>query len=204
MSALAISAGGFFMNYQSFQQRTLPPEIFTKINNFQLHSDPLTAVAEIDFSVSNRSSNSTHIVACSVTTDGLNGGGGGYGEQLKPCNFEPNSSSTSLPFEIQSGQTQFFTITHIQDLTSYDGNGELALKLMGIDLNEIVESLAEGSCTTSFSVSFRSRAFGQNCPLVESDTTQEAFTLLLQTGDGQIVEKPIYLTLNQSWPWNRY
>ena len=89
-------------------------------------------------------------------------------------------------------------------MTSYDGDGELALKLMGIDLDEIVDSLAEKVCTTSFNVSFRSWAFNQNCPLVENGTDQKAFTLLLQTGDGQIVEKAIYLTLNQSWPWNRY
>lgn len=203
--ALAISAGSLYLSFLSFRSAQLPPEVSTRLNEFELVDNPISVSANFDFSVSNHSSQSLFIVKCEVATDGLNGGGGGYGEWYSPCELEEFDATGGL--ELAPGQTEFFSVSHSQDLDSYDP--ALALELMGIELGSIEAMLADGPCTARISVRRAGAGMNQNCGLVQSSTdqfpnrrpTQKVFDLILQTGTGDLIRTPIYLSIWQPWPW---
>lgn len=203
--ALVVSAGSFYLSYLSFRSGLLPPEVSTRLNEFELVDSPLSVSASFDFSVSNHSSQQLFIVKCEVATDGLNGGGGGYGERFSPCGLEDFDATGGL--ELAPGQTEFFSVMHSQDLDSYDP--KFALELMGIELDSIHASLAEGPCTARISVSRTGGGMNQNCGLMQSSSdyfpsrtpSQKVFDLVLQTGTGELIRTPIYLSVWQPWPW---
>jgi hypothetical protein len=189
----------------SYSRSYISPEFATRLNQFELTNNPISVSAYFDFSVSNHSSKPLFIVKCEVATDGLNGGGGGYGEWFSPCGIEEFESAGGL--ELSPGQTEFFAVKHTQDLDSYDPN--FALELMGIDLTAIQSALAEGSCIARISVRRTGSGMNQNCGLMQSSDegfisrtpSQKVFDLVLQTGTGDLVRTPVYLSMNQPWPW---
>ena len=203
--ALAVSAGSFYISFLSFKSDFLPPEVYTRLNEFRLVDNPTSVSAIFDFSVSNRSSQPLFLVKCEVATDGLNGGGGGYGEWFSPCGLDEFDVAGSL--ELAPGQTEFFSVSHEQDLDSYDP--ALALKLMGIEYSSIKSSLIESPCTARISVRRTGAGMSQSCGLVKSAVdqfpgrkpTQKVFDLILQTGKGDLIITPIYLYMWQAWPW---
>ena len=203
--ALAVSAGSFYLSFLSFRSGLLPPEVSTRLNEFKLVDNPISVSASFDFSVSNHSSQPLFIVKCEVSTDGPNGGGGGYGEWFSPCGLEEFDAAGGL--ELSPGQTEFFSVMHSQDLDSFDP--ALALELMGIELGSIESSLSEGPCTAQVSVGRTGGGMSQNCGLMQSSMdqfpsrrpTQKVFDLVLQTGTGELIRTPIYLSIWQPWPW---
>lgn len=203
--ALAVSASSLYLSFLSFRSGRLPPEVNTRLNEFELVANPISVSASFDFSVSNHSSRTLFIVKCEVATNGLNAGGGGYGERFSPCGLEEFDATGGL--ELSPSQTEFFSVVHNQDLDSFDP--ALALKLMGIELGAIESSLAEGPCTAQLSVSRNGAGMNQNCGLMQSSTdhflsrrpTQKVFDLVLQTGTGDLIRTPVYLSIWQPWPW---
>lgn len=203
--ALAVSTGSLYLSFLSFRSGQLPPEVSTRLNEFELVSNPISVSAKFDFSVSNHSSRQLFIVKCEIATDGLNGGGGSYGKWYSPCGIKEFNATGGL--ELAPGQTEFFSVSHSQDLDSYDP--ALALELMGIELISIETLLAKGPCTARMSVGRASAGMNQNCALMQSPTdqfpnrrpTQKVFDLVLQTGTGDLIRTPIYLSMWQPWPW---
>lgn len=203
--ALVISAGSFYVSYLSYSSSFLSPEVATRLNKFELTNSPISVLANFDFSISNHSSKPLFIVKCEVATDGLNGGGGGYGEWFSPCDIEEFESTGGL--ELSAGQTEFFTIRHKQDLDSYDP--KLALQLMGINLINIQSALDKGSCVANISIRRTGFGMNQNCGLIQSSDkdfisrtpSQKVFDLVLQTGTGDLIRTPVYLSTYQPWPW---
>lgn len=203
--ALAISAGSLYLSFLSFRIARLPPEVSTRLNEFELVDNPISVSAKFDFSVSNHSSQSLFIVKCEVATDGLNGGAGGYGEWYSPCGLEEFDAPGGL--ELAPGQTEFFSVVHSQDLDSYDP--AIALELMGIELSSIEASLVNGPCFARISVGRTGAGMGQNCGLMQSSTdqfssrrpSQKVFELIVQTGAGDLIRTPVYLSIWQPWPW---
>lgn len=203
--ALAVSTGSLYLSYLSFRNGLIPPEVSTRLTEFELVGSPVSVSASFDFSISNHSSQPLFIVKCEVATDGLNRGGGGYGERFSPCGLEDFDETVGL--ELAPGQTEFFTVMHSQDLDSYDP--KLALGLMGIELGSIQSSLAKGPCTARISVGRTGSGMNQNCGLLQSSSdqfpsrkpSQKVFELVLQTGTGELIRTPIYLSMWQPWPW---
>lgn len=203
--ALAVSAGSLYISYLSYSRSFLSPEVATRLNQFELTNSPISVSANFDFSVSNHSSQPLFIVKCEIATDGLNGGAGGYGEWFSPCGIDEFEDTGGL--ELAPGQTEFFAVKHAQDLDSYDPN--FALELMGIDLAAIQSGLAEGSCIAKISAPRTGSGMNQNCRLVQSSDeefksrtpSQKVFDLVLQTGTGDLIRTPVFLSMYQPWPW---
>ena len=147
--ALTVSAGSLYLSYLSYSRGLISPEVATRLNEFELTDSPISVSAALDFSVSNHSSQPLFIVRCEVATDGINSGGGGYGEWYSPCGIEEFEVAGGL--ELAPGQTDFFAVKHTQELDSFDP--DLALYLMGINLSAIKPSLAKGPCTARIDVS---------------------------------------------------
>ena len=203
--ALVVSSSSFYLSYLGYRSGFLPAEISTRLNTFAVSDDPLSISANFDFSVSNHSSRSIFIVNCEVAIDGLPTGGGGYGERFAPCNIDQISSNGGL--ELASGQTEFFTVEHLQSLD--DHSPVMALDLMGIDLAAIRPKLAVGNCVANLSTRRNGGGMNQNCQLMQSSIdsfphrtpTQKVFDLVLQTGTGDLIRGSVYLSLHQPWPW---
>lgn len=203
--ALVVSTGSLYLSYLSFRSGLLPPEVSTRLNELILTDNPISVSASFDFSISNHSSQPLFIVKCEVATDGLNGGAGAYTEWFSPCGIGEFEETRGL--ELAPGQTEFFSVSHTQSLESYDPN--FALELMGIDLSAIQASLAEGPCTARVSVHRTGSGMNQDCGLMQLSSeqslnrkpSQKAFDLVLQTGTGQLIRTPVYLSMYQPWPW---
>lgn len=204
--ALAVSVGSLVLSYLGYRSGFIPPQVSTRLNEFVLTSDPISVAANFDFSLSNHSSRPLFIVKCEVATDGLNRGGGGYGERYAPCGIEEFETAGGL--ELAPGQTEFFTVNHTQDLDSYDSS--LALDIMGIDLDNIRDDLSDGPCVAELSTRRGGASTYQNCALMESSIdsfsrtpSQQVFVLSLQTGTGELIRTPVYLSINQPWSWGK-
>lgn len=158
----------------------------------------MSVTAELEISISNRSSNPIFAVSCNIATDRLNTGAGSYGERLKPCDLEDFQKNE--PIEILPGQTRFFSFTHTQEnLDSYDLG--FALEKMGVDVEQILDAVSAGDCKASFRVGYSGGGFGQSCQIASPRTTHQAFSVLVQIGTGEIIRGPIWLGSRQPWPW---
>jgi hypothetical protein len=201
--ALVVSFGSLYLSSLSFRSGLLPPEVATRLNEFVLADDPLSVSANFDFSISNHSSQKLFIAKCEIATDGFSVGGGAIGERFSPCGIE--EFKTPRGFEILPGQTEFFSMDYVHELDQY--NPGFQLELMGIDLADIRNSLAQDTCTVEFSFRRMGSSMHQTCGLMQSaidhgrKPSQKVFVLVLQTGTGDIVRAPVYLSLYQPWPW---
>ena len=203
--ALVVSAGSLYVSYLSYTRIFILPEVYARLNYFELSNNPIAVSANFDFSVSNRSSQAIFIVNCEVATDGLHTGAGGYGEGFSPCGIGQFESAGGQ--ELAPGQTEFFTVNYTQKLESYEAS--LALKLMGIDLAEIQSSLVDGPCRVQIAVDRNHSSMNQNCALIKSSLeqrisrtlSQKVSDLVLQTGAGELIRTPVYLSTHQPWPW---
>lgn len=206
--ALLFSGISAAISYQVYRERHLPPEIFVTMSQFYIEEDPFIVGADLTFSVANRSNQNLNVLSCSILTDGLHTGAGRFGERASICDFSGDQFSPAEPLLLGPGETRFFHLQHVQDVSGYDP--VFTLGLMGIDLNMISDRLKEERCYLQFSWPRAAAGSGwsQNCPITyggqsfAESSGNQVFTLVIQTGSAESVRVPILLSPNQVWPWD--
>jgi len=135
-SALLISILGFLINWSIFKAESIPPEVFVILDKFRVSTSPSSISADFRVSIMNRSSKTIYLTNCSVVTEGVETGDGGYGEGVSACIYKSNLLSSLDNVIVEAGQTRIIPISYIQELKV---EPESTLKEMGIDYSRIVE-----------------------------------------------------------------
>ncbi len=203
--ALGASLLALLISYLAYRNDTLPPHVSTRLTQFAVTGRPVTIQAKFDVSISNLSSRSVYIIKCEIAINGIGDGGGGYTESFIPCKTELFDEGKR--FEIASGATEFFSLD--SEIPVHEHDEKTALSLMGIDVDDISERLEEGPCVADISTRRTGASASQNCSLIQRSSggflsdgpSQQVLSFVLQDGTGNIIRTPIYLSLNQVWPW---
>jgi hypothetical protein len=90
-------------SYLSFQKNKAPPEIFARLSKLEVLIEEEAVAAEVDFSISNRSSREITIMHCAFISERLSGGAGGYAAKPSPCNFNGKSFDENNPLVVLPG-----------------------------------------------------------------------------------------------------
>lgn len=203
--ALVVSVLGFGLNYWSFRQNSVPPEVFVLLKKWVVSRKNHSVSGEMVISVSNKSSKTVFIVSCKVATENVSVGEG-HAEKFVPCLLPNGDWDDKSDGQIESGQSRFFRVKYELPL---EWDLDYTINAMGINYTDIVASLEKEDCQIEFFLNEFSRGFSQNCALVKGadfDQTpaKRVFDLLLQTGSGAVIRKTVLLTNEQEWPWATY
>lgn len=194
----AVASAAF--SYWTFRESTLPPEIFARLDRIEVQYEQETVIADVEFSVSNRSSREVTLIHCAFLTDRLHTGAGGYGTRPSPCMFNGAAFDETQPLVISPGQTHFFEVGYRQE-SNYDFG--FFLDGMGIDIERLRQWTDDENCSASFGISHTSRGWSQSCGMFEDlEVGTQAFEMVLQSGTGETFSTPIRITSSPNWPWS--
>ncbi|MCK0137625.1 hypothetical protein [Aliiroseovarius sp. F47248L] len=207
--ALVVSVGGLWISYYKLNREGVPPEVFWNLKSIEVRPIALNksdlevaseTVLEIDgeleISVSNRSSVPVFIVSCKIAGEGVHVGAGGYGERLYDCLVKDEIGLE----KIEPGQTVFISIKFREDVSLYDVHGITYYR--GWDGKLLDKVIREGNtCRISFSLTAGGGGWGQSCGLFRG--SERLYSILLQTGSGEIIRKTVTVTGTPQWPWGR-
>lgn len=101
-------------------------------------------------------------------------------------------------FRIEPGQTRFFHETYADEIDAT--HMPIVYRARGFP-DSLVDALVAGEeCSLSIGLSSTGGMLQQNCGFGHNTPI---FSILLRTGDGQLLRAPVRITVTPDWPWGR-
>ena len=201
--ALCISLGAFIITYLEYSGKYAKADLSWKINSYDIEVDlennKYNVNSNIELAITNNSSSQLYIIACNFETKNALIGRGGAETKWHQCPTFSDLEEGSSNLVISPSQTRFF-----KDHYKLSGNLDSMLtdlKKFGIKIDKSINTLFRNrSCTTSFTLNVESRSYGGTCGIIDNSML---YSVMFQTGSGEILRQEIRYTFNFDWPWGK-